>query len=176
MARTCTICTSPRRNAVDAQLAGGDSLAAIARRFKLSSDALRRHKMAHLSPALAMVAVERYGVESARDAFDSIIPQLESLIARLEALMGVAEDRKSLIGASNLAREIRQSLELIGRLRGELQERPAVAINVLTSPEIVAYTAAIARVIELHPEIRADVVREFTKVPDLPALTVGTQS
>lgn len=169
MSRICTICTSPRRSAVDAALAGGESPPAVARRYKLSPDALRRHRDAHLSPALARVAVERYGADSARDAYDATVDKLESLIGRLEGLLSVAEERKSLIGASNLAREIRQSLELIARLRGELTERPTVAINVLASPEIVALTAAIARVADRHPEIRAELVREFESVPILEA-------
>jgi len=130
-------------------------MAAIARRFKLSSDALRRHREAHLSPALAQVAIERYGKDSAVAAFDSIIPQLESLIARLEALMDVAEDRKSLIGASNLAREIRQSLELIGRLRGELDERSVVTtVNVLATTEFSGIVAKLITALMPYPEAR----------------------
>lgn len=175
MARICTVCASPKRSSIDAELAGGNALAAIAKRHRVGRDSLRRHRAAHLSPALARVALKRVGDESARDAFDATVDRLESLIERLEGLLSVAEERKSMIGGANIAREIRQSLELIARLRGELQERPTVAINVLASPEIVAYTAAIARVIELHPEIRADIVREFQRVPDLPVLTVGAQ-
>jgi hypothetical protein len=146
MGRHCTVCVSPRRAQIDAVLAGGESLPAVARQYKVSPDALRRHRSAHLSPALIKVAIEKYGEITAASGYEATVTRLESLIDRLEGLLTIAEDRKSLIGGANVAREIRQSLELISRLRGELDTRPVnTTINVLTTPE---FTGVVSRLIE----------------------------
>lgn len=144
--RVCTVCASSARHGIDAALAGGEPLTAVARRFKVSTYAARRHREAHLSPALARVALEQVGDDSARAALDATVDRVEGLVGRLEALLSVAEERKSLTGGANVARELRQCLELVARLRGELDERPQVTtVNVLTTPE---FTSTVARLVE----------------------------
>lgn len=169
MARVCSVCSSPRRDRIDSELAGGESPAAIARRFRVSEDALRRHKSNHLSPALARVAVERYGQETARTAFESVVDRVESLVGRLENLLTLAEQKGALTGGSNVAREIRQSLELIARLRGELDDRPMVTtVNVLATPEFAAAVTAILGATERYPDARiaiADALEELDALP-----------
>ena len=169
MARVCTVCTSPNRDRIDSELAGGDSLPAIARRHRASTDALRRHKQNHLSPALARVAVERFGQESARDAFDSVVDRVESLVGRLERLLSLAEEKGALTGGSNVAREIRQSLELIARLRGELDDRPVVTtVNVLATPEFAAAVTAILAATEPYPDARIAIADRLEALDALP--------
>jgi hypothetical protein len=155
MGRHCTVCVSPRRHVIDAVLVGGELLAAVGHKYKVSPDALRRHRAAHLTPALVKVAVERYGAETASSAFEATVGRLEGLVDRLEALLTVAEDRKSLIGASNLAREIRGSLKLVARLRGMLDERPVhTTVNVLATPEFVGVVSRLIEALAPYPEAR----------------------
>jgi hypothetical protein len=155
MGRNCTVCVSPRRSAIDAQLAGGEPLAAVARRYKLNSKALGRHRNAHLSKAIVAIAIEKYGLESAASAYESTVLRLEGLVDRLEGLLSVAEDRKSLIGGANVAREIRSSLELIARLRGELDTRPVhTTVNVLATPEFVGVVSRLIEALAPYPEAR----------------------
>lgn len=170
MSRVCTICSSPRRDRIDSELAGGESPAGIARRHRLSEDALRRHKTNHLSPALAKVAVERYGNETARTAFESVVDRVESLVVRLEVLLSIAEEKKALTGGSNVARELRQCLELIARLRGELDDRPVVTtVNVLATPEFAAAVTAILSATEAYPEARIAIADRLEALDALPA-------
>lgn len=169
MGRICSICTSPRRARLDSELAGGEPLASVARRHKVSADALRRHREAHLSPALAAVAVERYGRESAREALDSTVGRIEALLGRLEGLLAIAEERKSLIGGANIAREIRQSLELIARLTGELDERPqTTVVNVLATPEFAQAVTAILAATEAWPDARLAIAERLDAIEALP--------
>jgi hypothetical protein len=123
MGRPCKVCTSPRHERVDAELVGGEPMAQISRRYKISVDSLKRHKAAHLSPALTRVALE--------------------------------QDRKSLIGGANVARELRQCLELVARLRGELDTRPvSTVVNVMSSPEFAQIVATIIGTLEPWPDAR----------------------
>ena len=135
MARPCTVCCSPHHERVDVELAGGTPLAVVARRHHLSSDAVRRHREAHLSPALRKLSLEKVRAGSAEVAYAATVDRLEDLITRLERLLSVAEEKRSLIGGATLAREIRGGLELVARLRGELSDQPQVAVvNVLSGP------------------------------------------
>ncbi|MGD0285106.1 MAG: hypothetical protein ABSC31_01805 [Acidimicrobiales bacterium] len=107
-------------------------------------------------------------MESALSAYESTVTRLESLIDRLEGLLTVAENRKSLVGGANVAREIRQSLELISRLRGELNERPVNAtINVLATPEFTGVVARLIAALEPYPAARlaAAEVLDLEEVP-----------
>jgi hypothetical protein len=168
MGRNCVTCMSPRRAAIDAQLAGGEPLAAVARRYKLTPDALRRHRNAHLSKAIVAVAIEQYGLESAASAYESTVLRLEGLVDRLEGLLTVAEDRKSLMGGANIAREIRSSLELIARLRGELDTRPVhTTVNVLASSEFSTVVSKLIEALAPYPEARlaAAQVLDVEEVP-----------
>ena len=64
----------------------------------------------------------------------SLLDRIERLISKLEAL---AEDAATTGKASQLlaaSRELRESYRLVGKLTGELDERPQV-LNVLVSPE-----------------------------------------
>lgn len=67
----------------------------------------------------------------------------------------MAEDRKSLGGGANIAREIRSSLELVARLRGELNDRPQnVTVNVLSTAEFASITARLIEALTPWPEAR----------------------
>jgi len=169
--RACTVCTSPAHALVDTELAGGAPLAAVARRHRLSSDAVRRHRESHLSPALKRLSLEKVRAESAESAFSATVDRVESLVGRLEALLSVAEERKSLVGGATVARELRQCLELISRLRGELDDRPQnLTVNVLASPEFSRAVGAILTATEAFPEAR---VRIADALDELDALPVG---
>jgi hypothetical protein len=57
MPRTCSICRSPRRHEIEADLQAG--LSYLARRYNISKDAASRHRASHVSlhttPALTTV-------------------------------------------------------------------------------------------------------------------------
>ena len=165
MARPCQCCSSPRHERIDVELAGGETLASVARHNQVSVDSLKRHKARHLSPALTAVALEHVREQSARGAYDQTVDRLESLIDRLEDLLAVAEDRKSLVGGANIAREIRSALELVARLRGELDMRPVnVAFNVMASEEFAEVLSTIIGTLEPWPEARVAIADKLNAI------------
>jgi len=143
------VCASSHRKAVDAALAKGDSARAIGARFKLGERAVQRHRVAHLTPAI--VAIQARRVEQGARP---IVDRLEALVARVEALV----DRAELEGSSGVmlaaAREARSGIELLARLTGELDERPSVTVNLLSSAEVQGLVGVLLRALEPFPDAR----------------------
>jgi replication fork clamp-binding protein CrfC len=52
MPRVCTICTRPEREAIDRALVGGTACREVAALYRVSPDAVERHKAAHLPKTL----------------------------------------------------------------------------------------------------------------------------
>jgi len=53
MARTCSVCAHPEREAIEKALAAGETFRGIARRFAASADAIGRHNAEHMPAVLA---------------------------------------------------------------------------------------------------------------------------
>jgi hypothetical protein len=58
--KACTICAHPDRREIDELLAGGGSPTRLARRFKASKDAMRRHASNHLGWLLELALRGEY--------------------------------------------------------------------------------------------------------------------
>jgi hypothetical protein len=98
MPRTCSICRSPRRHEIEADLQAGLSYRDVARRYNISKDAASRHRASHVSlhttPALATVTkimallnqaetsatwnVNLLAVREARHCVEELLVQLNS--------------------------------------------------------------------------------------------------
>jgi hypothetical protein len=59
MSRTCTICTHPQRTEIDEALATSKPIRAISALFRVSEDALPRHKATHLPVLLSKSAMQQ---------------------------------------------------------------------------------------------------------------------
>lgn len=144
---TCTVCAHPEREAVDEALVSGDSNRATASRYGLTRSSVDRHRKAHLSAALVKIQQQR---ESLRET--SLADRLEANIARLEAILAASADVRAFVAANA---EIRKTLELIGRLSGELRNEPTVAVvNIATAPEWITLRTAIMRALAPFPEAK----------------------
>lgn len=144
MARACTICEHSERDSIDAALVCGEPMNVIAKLYGVGKDAARRHRVRHLSPALAAMQGER-----TRAVAKTTLERMEVQYGILADVVQAARDggqSKTIIDAS---RELRQTAELLAKITGELNERPQIAVNVLSSPEI---QQAIATVLEVTPE------------------------
>src|SRR5262245_975105 len=55
MPRHCSVCSSPRRAAIDSSIVAGLSNRAIARQFGIGRDAVRNHRAKHLPRLVARI-------------------------------------------------------------------------------------------------------------------------
>jgi hypothetical protein len=122
MPQSCSICRHEKRVEIDEALVCSTPVRNIAARFKTSASSVHRHKL-HLPGELAKA--KRAG-EVARA--DDLLDRVEHLIAKCEKIAVAASKQKKKNWAAALGayREIRQCLELLGRLSGELQLGVAV--------------------------------------------------
>jgi hypothetical protein len=86
MARRCTVCGHPEREAIDHALVAGEELRGIARTFALSEDAVTRHKNTHLPTHLAK-AEEAKEVAQA----DTLTAELKRVMARVNLLFDACD-------------------------------------------------------------------------------------
>lgn len=108
----------------------GMSNVAVAKKYGLSKDAVRRHR-AHLPAALKAVQEQREQAGAVK-----AVDRVELLYRKAAKLLDDAEqagDAKLTLAA---IKELRPTVELLAKLTGELDERPTVQVlNVQASPE-----------------------------------------
>lgn len=149
----CTICFHADHEAIDNELASGVTYMAISRKYEVGPEAVRRHAMNHLSPALAKVRVAATEEEAA-----DLITRVEGLIARAELMFTAAAKDGQSKQALDVLKELRQLLELYGKATGELKpDGPQVTVNLMASPEWLAIRDAILTVLCAYPEARTAV-------------------
>src|SRR5215208_1805774 len=89
MTRVCTVCAHPQREAIDRALIGGEPYRDIARREKISKDALYRHKSEHLPAHLTKAA----DVEEEATA-TGLLARLRALNVETADVLKAARDAK----------------------------------------------------------------------------------
>jgi hypothetical protein len=154
MPRTCTICTHPERDVIDAALVAGEAFRRVAARYKVTEQAIRRHRKAHL-PEVLIKAQE--AAEAARA--DDLLAQLRDLTAEAHRIKDRAERTGDYRTALAGIRELVRIVELLAKLRGELDERPQ--LNVLVVPQWLAVRAALVAALASYPEARAAVAEQL---------------
>ena len=149
MGRQCTICSHPEHESIDNDLIAGVSQQEIARRYGVGYQSVNRHKQGHLSPALRAMAAAREA-----EAAASLVEQARLLVRRADELYEAAVlDGKASTALSAL-REMRGGLEFLGKATGELDDRPQVTVNLLSSPEILAVINVVYQELADDPERR----------------------
>jgi len=158
MPRTCTICTHPARAEVDQALVAGEAFRDIARRWRVSKDAVARHK-AHLSAHIAKAA-EAETVARA----DDLLGQVRYLHGKALGVLDKADkegDGRLALGA---IREATNTLRLLGEVLGQLQQGPQV--NVLVLPEWTRVRSAVLETLTAFPEARIAVAGALRRLSD----------
>src|SRR5215208_761205 len=157
MPRRCTVCDHTQRHGIDEALVGGNPYRSVAKRFALSESAVYRHKTEHL-PAQLLKARE---VEEVAQA-DDLLDQVRNLQAHALGILERAEKSGDLRTALAAISQARGNLELLGKLAGELDERPVVNLNV--SPQWLELRAVIVGALGPHPAAHRAVLRALESV------------
>jgi hypothetical protein len=149
--RACKVCEHPQRRDIETWLAGGDSLRQIGERTGLSKDALSRHHRDHSPVWLTSVTASQPSEGTVRERIERIIAQLEQIMADARA------GRRHTVALA-AAKELRASLETVGRITGELDERPTTVINLATSEEWLRTREVIVAALRPYPEASTAVI------------------
>jgi hypothetical protein len=150
VSRSCTVCTSTFRAAVDDALVAGRSQQDISAETGLHAASIQRHRVSHLSPALVAVQQRREERRSVR-----LVDRLDRVVTAVEKLVHAAEADGSSAKMLAAAREFRSGVELLARLTGELDERPQIAVvNVMASAEVAQMASALLAALAPFPEAR----------------------
>jgi transposase-like protein len=157
MPRRCTVCDHSERHSIDEALVSGAPYRSVAKRFELSESAVYRHKVDHLPAHLSKA---REAEEVARA--DDLLEQVRDLQAHALDILGRAEKTGDLRTALAAISQARGNLELLGKLAGELDERPVVNLNV--SAEWLELRAVIVGALEPHPAAHRAVLRALESV------------
>jgi hypothetical protein len=157
MPRRCTVCDHPDLHSIDESLVSGTAYRSVAKRSGLSESAVYRHKTEHL-PAHLMKARE---VEEVAHA-DDLLDQVRNLQTHALDILERAEKTGDLRTALAAISQARGNLELLGKLAGELDERPVVNLNI--SSEWLELRAVIVGALEPHPAAHTAVLRALDSV------------
>ena len=157
MPRRCTVCDHPKRHSIDETLVTGAPYRSVAKQFELSESAVYRHKTEHL-PTYLLKAREAAEVAQA----DDLLNQVRSLQTHVLDILERAEKAGDLRTALAAISQARGNLELLGKLAGELDERPVVNLNV--SPQWLELRAVIVGALEPHPAAHTAVLRALESV------------
>jgi len=142
MPRQCTICTHPDRKQIEQALVSGRSLRNVAEQYGCSATALHRHKQGHLPSSLtqAKQAQEIARADSVLEEIRAEIRRIRKLYRKAEAILDQAQDQpialKSVRELSRLHKEMRDTLELLARISGELEQRPANTAVVIVPEQL----------------------------------------
>jgi len=147
MARTCTICVHPERQAIDQALVAGGAMRPLAALYRVSPDAIERHAASHLPQALSK-AQDAAEVAHA----DDLLGQLKELQGRTLGILTQAEEAQDLRTALQAVGQARGNLELLAKLAGQLAQEGTV--NLVVSPEWVMVRAALLGALTPYPEAR----------------------
>lgn len=155
----CKVCSHPDRADIEAAIAGGMSNAEAGRRWGMSREAVRRHKDAHLSPALRAVVAGRESAGAVK-----ALDRLEALYAKASSVLDAAEAEGKASLSLAAIRELRGIVELLARVTGELDERPTVQVlNVAASPEWDALRGVVLGALRPFPDAGRAVALALTE-------------
>jgi transposase-like protein len=151
------VCDHPERHSIDETLVTGAPYRSVAKRFGLSESAVYRHKAEHLPTHLSNA---REAEEMARA--DDLLEQVRHLQTHALNILERAEKTGDLKTALAAISQARGNLELLGKLAGELDERPVVNLNI--SAEWLELRALIVGALEPHPAAHRAVLMALESV------------
>jgi hypothetical protein len=165
----CAVCRHPERWRIELLRAGGAGLDALATKFELTRDAIHRHWHKHVTPEMkanylcgpAQLAelAEKAAIEG-----DSVLDHLKMIRTVLSGQLVAMTEAGDGRGAAYVSGRLTATLEVIGKITGELGDlaRSHLTINgnvaIVNSPEFAKVQALMLKALAPYPEARGAVV------------------
>lgn len=125
MSKPCSICIHEKRTEIDAAVLRQEPLRSISRTYRVSEDALSRHK--HNSHFLR--ALVKAHSSSEIKLASSPLEQMESIQLEALSILDAAKQSNDPRIALVAIREVREIIMGLARIMGEIKEAPTVAIQ-----------------------------------------------
>lgn len=160
----CTVCQHRERAAIELALARNVPFAALARRYKMGTDPLRRHAKNHMPPQLRAQLLAGPELPMDLDRLretesQSLLANIVAIRHRLFAMMDRCEEVTDTAGAQRVAGQLHRNLELTGKLLGDLSTGTTINNNILISPVYIEMRTELVRALRDHPEARQAVAQ-----------------
>ncbi len=158
MARECTICAHPAREAIDQMIVSGASNRSVVAQFEhISLGAVQRHK-AHIPPHLAKAKQAQVVTQA-----DNLLSDLQYLKGKALSLLNQAEASQDLRACASLIGQARQTIETLAEVRGELDR--TARINITYSPVWIETRTTILQALAPYPDARLAVSKALEEGP-----------
>ena len=157
MPRVCTICSHIQREAIDKALVAGGNYRDLSALYRVSEDAILRHKTNHLAAAM----VQAQGASEAAHA-ENLLDQLKNLQSTTLSVLSQAQQAQDLRVVAALIGQARGNLELLFKLTGELAQEGTV--NIVVLPEWITVRTAMLQALAPYPEARLAVAAALERV------------
>jgi hypothetical protein len=176
--RNCRTCTHADLAAIDSMIAGGRPIAAIARRFGISYESVKRHAKAHIPPdmlrrlkAKALRAENAEALADLRDAeAENLLLRVTHTRARLNKILDSAEDSKDYRGAILAIKALHENYGLVGKLVGELTQGTQILNqSLVVSPDYLRLRALLITALAPFPAARIAVAKALRELEQPPA-------
>jgi hypothetical protein len=132
MGQPCTVCTSPHgRDVVDLAIVAGNSYSAIAARFGLNAQAVRRHAREHLPPQMRAAILTATAADDTDMGYDRLAD-----VEKEGVLAAVIKQRARLFALADMCSQT-------GDVGGAIAAEAAIGRNIQLSSRIVGRFAAV---------------------------------
>ncbi len=157
MSRVCTVCVHDRRGYIERAIVAGTSAREISASFRVSEDAVQRHKAEHLPPSLAQARK----ADGDRGALDVVV-QLKAINAASLSILDTAREENDPQTALKAVDRIQRQIELQAKLLGQLDERPH--IQLVLTPDWLRVRGVLLAALAPYGEARLAVAEALARV------------
>jgi hypothetical protein len=175
----CGACKHRERAALDLALARGVSVTALSKRYRLSTDAIYRHRKAHLPPQLRATLLAGPDLAVDLDKLretesQSLLSNLIALRQRLFASLDLAEEYRDGNMLTRVSAQLHLNFEIVGKLLGDLGTGSTSITNVVIQPQYVEMRVELVKALSPFPEARQAVAAVLHNIESKAADAVDT--
>ena len=152
MSQRCKVCLHPERAAIDKAIIEGVTMRNIGAQYGMSEASVQRHKNSHLAKDL-VIAQEAKDITSA----DSLMSDLTSLKDRAERILATCEENGDLRTSLGAIKELRNCIELLLKVSGEL--KPSQTVNISIHPEWLQLQTVIFQTLDEFPMAKSALIQ-----------------